>query len=241
MNNLYENLEKERKNRKMIVEDFTHFLGISQWTYRSWKSDRVPSNRSLAKVHKALGWDLPPHLEEAHALFEKIDERREHLGITNKQIVSFMGVPLSRFYGWRYDLTAEGEEKIEDFLGMSDRDVMHHLRNNEIDSSVISADELRKKRLEKEWTQQKLAEKLNVISNTISKWENGKPIPKDYMPVLNQLFNRTIKRKSEDERKAEQEQRRRVLNLLDVKYDGQLSKAPEDCPLLNEFRELVGA
>ena len=241
MNKFYNRLEKERKNRKMIVEDFTHFLGISQWTYRSWKSDRVPSNRSLAKVHKALGWDLPPHLEEAHALFEKIDERREHLGITNKQITNLMGVPLSRFYNWRYDLTAEGEEKIEEFLGMSDRDVMHHLRNNEIDSSVISADELRRKRLEKEWTQQKLAQKLGVISNTISKWENGKPIPKDYMPVLNQLFNRTIKRKSEAERRAEQEKRRRVLNLLDVKYDGRLADAPDDCPVLNEFRELVGA
>lgn len=241
MNNLYERLERERKNRKMTVEDFAQFLGTSQWTYRSWKSDRAPSNRSLAKVHKALGWDLPPHIAEAHALFEKIDERREHLGISNKQIVNLMGVPLSRFYGWRYDLTPEGEEKIEYFLGMSDRDVMHHLRNNEIDASVISADELRKKRLEKEWTQQKLAQKLGVISNTISKWENGKPIPKDYMPVLNQLFNRTIKRKSEAERRAEQEKRRRVLNLLDVKYDGRLSDAPEDCPLLNEYRKLVGA
>lgn len=57
---------------------------------------------------------------------------------------------------------------------------------------AIRLTELRK---EKGWTQQELAEKLNVSNKLISKWENGGAIPDvSYLQKYSELFGITIDR-----------------------------------------------
>ena len=54
-------------------------------------------------------------------------------------------------------------------------------------------DIIAKLRKEKEWTQQELANKLNISDKTISKWESNKGDPSiEFFPKLAELFNVTI-------------------------------------------------
>ncbi len=49
---------------------------------------------------------------------------------------------------------------------------------------------IKKLRLKNNWSQQKLAEKLNVSQQTIAKWENKKCFPRsELLPVIASIFN----------------------------------------------------
>lgn len=49
---------------------------------------------------------------------------------------------------------------------------------------------IKKLRLKNNWSQQKLAEKLNVSQQTIAKWENEKCFPRsELLPVIASIFN----------------------------------------------------
>ena len=250
MNNLYNRLEKERQKRKLSIKDFSKVLGVSDQTYVKWGKDVKPSKQSVEKVVAALDWETEEERQlrlETEGLFEKVDERIECLGLTNVEVIDLLEIDRNKFYRWRRKMTREGKDALETFLQMTDREIMRFIRTGERVITTISGSKLRALRESRGYTQYKLAKKIGVASSTVNRWESGNGVTKEYLPIVCGAFNIAYmnpnkrQKKAEEQWAIEKEQRRRVLNLLDVKYDGQLSKAPDDCPILNQFRELVGA
>lgn len=250
MNNLYKRLERERKKRKLSIKDFSKVLGVSDQTYVTWRKGVKPSKQSVEKILGALDWETEEERQlrlETEGLFEQVDERIKYLDITNTEVIDLLEVDRNEFYRWKEKVTREGKDALETFLQMTDREIMRFIRTGERVATTISGSKLRALREKRGYTQYKLAKKIGVASSTVNRWESGNGVTKEYLPIVCGTFNIAYmnpdKHQKKDEKQwaIEKEQRKQLLYKLDVKYDGRLSDAPEDCPLLNEYRELVGA
>lgn len=250
MTKLYNRLERERQKRKLSIRDFSNFLGVSDQSYFKWKKGAKPSRQSMKKILVALDWETEEERKlrlETDGMFQKVDERMEYLGLTNVEVVDLLEIDRNKFYRWKVKLTREGKDALETFLKMTDREVMRFIRTGERVTTAISGSKLRALRESRGYTQYKLAKKIGVASSTVNRWESESGVTKEYLPIVCGTFNIAYtnpnkhQKKAEEQWKLEKEQRKQLLYKLDLKYDGRLADAPDDCPLLNEFRELVGA
>lgn len=82
---------------------------------------------------------------------------------------------------------------------------------------------LKELRKEKNWTQEQLAEKLNVSNRSISRWENGKTMPDfDLIIQLSQMYKISIEEILDGQRK-EAGQKKQSLSIQTAQEISQLT------------------
>ena len=253
----------------MTQYEFARHLDVSTGTVRSVQQGLIPRESIIAKIAQKLDWKHGDYAdyyygisqEESDKIVDAVESKIIEWDITQGQMVTAIKTSGNSYRKWKRNMQPKNKRSLVSFLEMDretfeqtyERNKALHKRRREekfvqesrAKPAEISPEELLDLRKKHGYSQYKLAEKVSVTQSTISLWEKGRKIPEESLVILHRVFNKMPKtgkpRKTEAQRKAESAERKQLLNYLDIKYDGQLSQAPEDCPLLNEYRELVGA
>ena len=116
-------------------------------------------------------------------MFEKLKELREYEGLTQQEVADRLHVDRSTYAGWengkdiiplnRLNELANLYHTSLDFLIGYSPTKEQVLEIQKINKQVVSAN-IKTFRKEKNWTQKKLAEKLNTSQSNIHKYENNK-------------------------------------------------------------------
>ena len=267
MHNFGKRLRAERERLGMNRNELSKELKIAYTTLMDTENGKSnPSERTIRRVVEKFGWNDGIYADyyygisdvDARRIVRQVKNKMEELGATQKDVAQVLRIGMDTYRAWMRNITPRIKREFTKFIEMDEEAYKARMKERddqrmfEIDTDLIDdkankmdGKQLKQLRIQHNFTQPKLANKIGVNYTAIGKWERGtQPIPPMRIRQLYKLFKLNYyepKRvlKTQAQREKERLARVAVMHRMDRKVDNWKNLDDND-PDMVELRKLMG-